>query len=58
MEDKDKKDSVNSNIPTSDDIDEIEWALLSKTQKKRRLAKAKGKEINRGINLRIGYPEG
>jgi len=32
--------------------------LLSKTQKKRRKAKAKGKEINKGINVRVGYPDG
>jgi len=51
-------ESASSYIPVEDDIDLSEWVLLSKTQKKRRKAKAKGKEINKGINVRVGYPDG
>ena len=58
VEDKDINESVNSNKPTVGDMYGLEWVLLSKTQKKRRIAKAKGKEINKGINIKVGYPEG
>ena len=53
------KESVSSEIPTKEDINfnYSEWVMLSKTQKKRRIAKAKGKEINKGIKT-IGYLEG